>query len=158
MSTEISDDPVLARILHYLQPLDDITLLLLRSQLLVEQRINAALQKILPGAIALDLGRLTFHQRIQVMRALDVSRKAEDALRFSERLNSIHNRLAHQLEPIGIDDATAGFVNDVAAAISLKFEDALPLNIRMALCIGYICGVLQEIERATGIRFRNPEF
>ena len=84
MSTEMSDDPVLARILHYLQPLDDITLLLLRSQLLVEQQINAALQKILPGAIALDLGRLTFHQRIQVMRALDVSKKAEDALRFAE--------------------------------------------------------------------------
>ena len=157
MSAEMSDDPVLARILRYLQPLDDITLLLLRSQLLVEQQINAALQKILPGAVSLDIGRLTFHQRIQVMRALDVSRKAEDALRFAERLNSIHNRLAHQLEPTGIDDATAAFVNDVATAISLKFEDALPLNIRMALCIGYICGVLREIERATGIRFRNPE-
>src|SRR3954453_7624761 len=153
----MSDDPVLARVLRHLEPLDDITLLLLRSQLLVEQQINAALQKILPGAIALDIGRLTFHQRIQVMRALDVSRKAEDALRFAERLNSIHNRLAHQLEPIGIDDATAGFVNDVAAAVSMRFEDAPPLNVRMALCIEYICGWLQWVERATSIRFRNPE-
>src|SRR3954470_10283177 len=123
----MSDDPVLARVLRHLEPIDDVTLLLLRSQLLIEQQINAALQKILPGAVALDVGRLTFYQRIQVMRALDMSRKAEDALRFAERLNSIHNRLAHQLEPTGIDDATAGFANDVATAISIKFEDALPL-------------------------------
>ena len=42
----MSDDPILARILHYLEPIDDVTLLLLRSQLLVEQQINAALQNI----------------------------------------------------------------------------------------------------------------
>src|ERR671910_3339861 len=135
----MSDDPVLARVLRYLEPIDDVTLLLLRSQLLVEQQINAALQKILPGAVALDVGRLTFHQRIQVVRALDMSRQAENALRFAERLNSIHNRLAHQLEPVGIDEAAAGFVNDMATAVAMKFEDAMPLNIRMALCVGYIC-------------------
>lgn len=153
----MSDDPVLTRILRYLEPIDDVTILLLRSHLIVEQQINAALQKILPGAGALDVGRLTFHQRVQLLRALDVNRKAEDALRFSDRLNSIHNRLAHRLEPVGIDDATAGFVNDVAAAISMKFEDTLPLNVRMASCIAYICGWLQWVEQATSIRFRNPE-
>src|SRR5918997_1507208 len=153
----MSDDPVLARVLRYLEPIDDVTLLLLRSQLLVEQQINAALQKILPGAVALDVGRLTFYQRIQVMRALDVNKKVENALRFAERLNSIHNRLAHHLEPVGIDEATIGFVNDVAVAVSIKFEDALPMNVRMALCVGYICGVLQAIERATSIRSRNFE-
>ena len=153
----MSDDPVLARILGHLQSIDDITLLLLRSQLLVEQQINTALQKILPGAVALDVGRLTFHQRIQVLRALDVSRKAEDALRFTERLNSVHSRLAHQLEPVDIDEAAAGFVNDVAAAVSLRFEDALPINVRMALCVAYICRSLQWFERATSVRFRNPE-
>jgi hypothetical protein len=153
----MSDDPVLTRVLRHLELIDDVTLLLLRSRLLIEQQINAALQKILPGAAALDVGRLTFHQRIQVMRALDISRKAEDALRFAERLNSIHNRMAHQLEPVGIDDAAAGFVNDVAAAVAMRFEDALPLNVRMALCIGYICRSLRWIEGATAIRFRNPE-
>src|SRR3954453_12394542 len=152
----MSDDPVLTRVLRHLEPIDDVTLLLLRSQLLVEQQINTALQKILPGAVALDVGRLTF-QRVQVLRALDVSRKAEDALRFTERLNSIHNRLAHQLEPVGIDEATAGFVNDVAAGVSLRFEDALPINVRMALCVAYICRSLQWFERATSVRFRNPE-
>ena len=153
----MSDDPVLARVLRYLEPIDDVILLLLRSQLLVEQQLNAALQKILPGAVALDVGRLTFHQRIQVMRALDVNKKVENALRFAERLNSIHNRLAHQLEPVGIDEAAAGFVNDMAVAVAMRFEDALPLNIRMALCVGYICRSLRWIEGATGIRFRNPE-
>src|SRR5918998_2217671 len=134
----MSDDPVLARVLRYLEPIDDMILLLLRSQLLVEQQLNAALRKILPGAVALDVGRLTFHQRIQVIRALDMSKKAENALRFAERLNSIHNRLAHQLEPVGIDETAAGFVNDMAAAGAMRVEDALPLNISMALCVGYI--------------------
>ena len=153
----MSDDLVLTRVLRHLEPIDDVTLLLLRSQLLVEQQINVAFQKILPGAVALDVGRLTFHQRIQVMRALDMSRKAEDALRFAERLNSIHNRLAHQLEPVGIGDLAVEFVNDVATAVAMRFEDGLPLNGRMALCVGYICRSLRWIEGATDIRFRNPE-
>ena len=83
-----------ARVLRHLEPIDDMTLLLLRSQLLAEQQINAALQKILPGAVALDVGRLTFNQRIQVMRTLDMSRKAEDALRFAERLNYLEQTSA----------------------------------------------------------------
>ena len=81
----MSDDLALTRILRQLASIDDITLLLLRSHLLVEQQINTALQKILSGAVALDMGRLTSHQRIQVLRTLDVSRKVEDALRFAER-------------------------------------------------------------------------
>ena len=84
-------------------------LLLLRSHLLVEQQINSALHPVFPGFASLDVGRLTYHQRIQVVRALDGSRKAEDALRFAERLNLLRNRLANQLEPISTEDAIVNF-------------------------------------------------
>src|SRR5215218_8388946 len=120
----MSDDPVLARVLRYLESIDDVILLLLRSQLLVEQQINAALQKILLGAVALDVGRLTYHQRIQVIRALDGTRKAEDALRFAERLNLVRNRLANQLEPVGIEDAIADIVTEMAASVPTKCNEA----------------------------------
>src|SRR3954468_7090199 len=94
----MSDDPVLARVSRHLEPIDDVILLLLKSHLLVEQQINSSLHKVLPGFASLDVGRLTYHQRIQVVRALDGNRKAEDALRFAERLNLVRNRLANQLE------------------------------------------------------------
>src|SRR3954468_24589926 len=105
----MSGDPVFARSSRHLEPIEDVTLLLLKSHLLVEQQINSALHKIFPGFASLDAGRLTYNQRIQVIRALDGTRKAEDALRFAERLDLARNRLANQPEPIDIEDAIADF-------------------------------------------------
>src|ERR1051325_1335434 len=107
--SSMSDNPVLAHVARHLESIEDVTLLLLKSHLLVEQQVNSALHKIFPGFASLDTGRLTYHQRTQVIRALDGTRKAEDALRFAERMNLIRNRLAKQLEPIGIEDAIADF-------------------------------------------------
>src|SRR5215212_4232411 len=135
----MSDIPVLARISRRLEPIEDVTLLLLKSHLLVEQQINTALHKILPGFASLDVGRLTYHQRIQVIRALDGNKKAEDALRFAERLNLIRNRLANQLEPIDIEDAIADFVNEIATSVPIKFDETVPFGLRMTTCIGYVC-------------------
>jgi len=148
----MSDDPVLARVSRHLEPVEDVMLLLLSSHLLVEQQINSALHNILPGFASLDVGRLTYHQRIQLVRALDGSKKAEDALRFAERLNLLRNRLANQLEPIGIEDAALEFVNEMAISVPIKFDEALPLGLRMAMCIGYICTILQSVEAATSVR------
>ena len=148
----MSDDPVLARVSRHLEPIKDVTLLLLKSHLLVEQQINSALHKIFPGFASLDTGRLTYHQRIQVIRALDGARKAEDALRFAERLNLVRNRLANQLEPVGIEDTMADFVTEMAASIPMKFDEALPLDQRMTMCIGYICTILHYFEEATSVR------
>ncbi len=58
----MSDDPVLARVSRHLEPIKDVTLLLLKSHLLVEQQINSALHKIFPGFASLVAGRLTYHQ------------------------------------------------------------------------------------------------
>src|SRR3954451_10658603 len=138
----MSDDPVLARVARHLESIEDVLLLLLSSHLLVEQQINSALHKIFPGFASLDVGRLTYYQRIQLVRALDSSKKAEDALRFAERLNLLRNRLANQLEPIGIEDAAVEFVNEMAISVPIKFGDARPLGLRMAMCIGYICTIL----------------
>ena len=148
----MSDDPVLARVSRHLELIEDVTLLLLKSHLLVEQQINSALHKIFPGFASLDVGRLTYHQRIQLVRALDGSKKAEDALRFAERLNLLRNRLANQLEPIGIEDAAVEFVNEMAISVPIKFDEALPLGLRMAMCIGYICTTLHSFEAATSVR------
>lgn len=146
------DDPVLARMSRHLEPIEDVILLLLMSHLLVEQQINSALHKIFPGFASLDTGRLTYHQRIQVIRALDGTRKAEDALRFAERLNLVRNRLGNQLEPIGIQDAIADFITEMAASVPIKFDEAHPLGLRMTMCIGYICTILHSFEAATSVR------
>src|SRR3954470_21534986 len=146
------DDPVLAHISRHLESIEDVTLLLLKSHLLVEQQINSALHKIFPGFASLDTGRLTYNQRIQVIRALDGTKKAEDALRFAERLNLVRNRLANQLEPIGIENAIADFVTEMATSVPTKCDEVLPLGLRMATCIGYICRILHSFEAATSVR------
>ena len=148
----MSDDPILARVSRHLESIEDVTLLLLKSHLLVEQQINSALHKIFPGFASLDVGRLTYHQRIQVIRALDGTRKTEDALRFAERLNLVRNRLASQLEPVGIEDVIAAFVTEMTVSVPMKCDEALPLGLRMAMCIGYICTMLHSFEIVTSVR------
>ena len=109
------------------------------------------LGQVLSHADALDIGRLTFFQRVQIVRALDAEKGADQVLGFAERLNSIRNRLAHQLEPIGLEDAVSSFVNDVSEAMPLRFEPAVPVDVRMGVCVGYMCGVLNAFQRITSV-------
>src|SRR3954451_15152422 len=148
----MSDDPVLARVARHLESIEDVTLLLLMSHLFVEQQINSALHKIFPGFAALDVGRLIYHQRVQIIRAQDGTRKAEEALRFAERLNLVRNRLANQLDPIGIEGAILDFVTEIAASLPMKCDEALPMGLRMEMCVGYICATLHSFEAATSVR------
>ena len=88
-------------------------MLLLKAHLLVEEHVNHALRGILPNAEALNEARLTFSQKLRVIRAIDYLRYAEDALDAAERLNRLRNKLAHQLEPVGIEDGIASFAAKV---------------------------------------------
>ena len=88
----MSDDPVLARVSRHLESIEDVTLLLLKSHLLVEQQINSALHKILPGFASLGTRSVNLPSANSSIRALDGTRKAENALWFAERLNLVRNR------------------------------------------------------------------
>src|SRR5215212_11441944 len=79
------------------------------------------------------------------------------------RINQPHRRwptftppqwpaFAPPLTPVGIEDAIADFVTEMATSVPMKGNEALPLGLRMAMCIGYICTILHSFEAATSVR------
>jgi hypothetical protein len=48
-----------------------------------------------------------------VLRAIDYLEYAKDALKATEMLNRLRNKLAHQLEPVGIEDGIASFLSEI---------------------------------------------
>src|SRR5260370_16848035 len=90
-------DPVEA-ITRYLDKTDDGTLLILRTHLLVEERLRDVLARICRAPDELRAARLSFHQVLSVCRAV-VGRHDEPAWDFVARLNEGRNRMAHPLLP-----------------------------------------------------------
>lgn len=148
----MADEIILEKIKQPLRSVDDLTLLLLKSYLILEQAMNAGFREVFAHSDALNIGRLTFYQRLQVLRALDSTDSIKDILEFSEKLNSLINRLAHQLEPIGTEDAIRSFIETVAKSLPYHyFEVTGPPNLHMGMCIAYMCGRLNAFGRATRI-------
>lgn len=141
----MSDDELDRKIRNHLSDLRDLTLLVLKSHLLIEEQINWTLREVMPNAAALDDGRFTFYQRVQVLRAINRVDRMDKTLDFAERLNRIRNMLAHKLEPTGIDDEVKTFVTDFAASMAMKtFNVTAPTNHQLTLCVSYICGAIHS--------------
>jgi hypothetical protein len=93
----IAMDPV-GEITRYLDKTDDGALLILRTHLLVEERLRDVLARICRAPDELRAARLSFHQVPSVCRAV-VGRRDEPAWDFVARLNEVRNGMAHHLDP-----------------------------------------------------------
>jgi hypothetical protein len=63
----MADEIILEKIKQPLRSVDDLTLLLLKSHLILEQAMNAGFREVFAHSDALNIGRLTFYQRLQVL-------------------------------------------------------------------------------------------
>lgn len=143
---------IVQKIKAHLRSVTDLTLLVLKGHLLVEEQINWALSEVMPNPAALDDARLTFSQRIKLLRALNSNEIVDRALGFAERLNTMRNMLAHQLEPAGLEESVKKFVTEVAASMPVqRFEVQGTPNLHVAMCVAYICGLLYAFRHATRI-------
>lgn len=97
------------RYYKHLPSATDMTLLLLKGHLLVEELLRQLVDNALVKPSALKDARLETYQCICLAEALFHGRAPSwlwDALR---KLNGIRNKLAHNVEPIGLDDKIADF-------------------------------------------------
>jgi hypothetical protein len=95
-------DPVEA-ITRHLDKTDDPTLLILRTHLLVEERLRDVCAQICRAPDELRPARLSFYQVLCICRAV-VGRHEEPAWEFATRLNEVRNRMAHHLDPGDMDE------------------------------------------------------
>lgn len=130
----------------------DLTLLVLKGHLLLEEQFNYFLDGAArdPGLFA-D-ARLTYMQKLQVVRALSGMRG--EAFRFAKELNVIRNTLAHHADvsdlPHRIDTLLHWFNNQVPKRLTQR-QRAAWLRSQLAFFCGAFRGYaegFQAVERA----------
>lgn len=106
MTDEISDRQIQAfrRFLMLLPRGQGIELLLLKAHLLIEEQVRQIVKERLKNPSVLDDARIECHQAICIAQAFfppDFQPWLWDGLK---KLNRIRNEIAHNVEPIGLDD------------------------------------------------------
>lgn len=133
----------LERFLRYMPRSDDLTLVTLKGHLLVEEEINAILSMKLREPKALFSARLSFSQRLAVLKALSGS-GADQPFRFAaiDRLNTLRNQLAHNLDPEEVERLAKMFLAQLEEP-GYEHEFAKQaIGKRMKRCIAGLCGRL----------------
>lgn len=77
----------------------DLSLILLKSHLLIEEEMNELLEVLLPHPEFIYRSRFGFLQRLRVLQAVTTDNRLHALADAMEILNEMRNSLAHQLEP-----------------------------------------------------------
>lgn len=140
-------DP-LTRITQHLDKADDPTLLILKTHLMVEERLRDILPRICRAPDELQAARLSFHQVLCICRAV-VGRNDDPAWGFVQRLNEVRNRMAHHLDPGNLDELL-GSVVDKLGKDHLR---QLPTPVaRFRAAAVYSCGYFDAINGSVRLR------
>jgi hypothetical protein len=141
------DDPIMA-ITRHLESTDDPTLLVLRTHLLVEERLRDIINRICRAPSEVRSGRLSFYQVLYLCRAI-IGRHDEPAWGFVERLNEVRNRMAHQLDPGNLDELI-GSVVDKLEWSHHRHPDKAAERFRQAAV--YVCGYFDSMRGSARLR------
>lgn len=125
----------------------DVTLIILKGHLLVEEQLNTLLAVAVAKPVALSKARLSFSQRVCLLTATHPHVSANEILAL-ERLNSLRNLLAHQLEPAEVPRAICAFLEAVwpgRPKTSRHEYSLIELKQSIALVAGTLNGLRQGI-------------
>lgn len=99
------------RFLKLLPHGQDLTLVILKGHLMIEEQVRQIIDERVKRADALGDARLDTYQAICIAEAF--CPEEEYIWNAVKKLNKIRNELAHQIEPVGLDDRITDFINSV---------------------------------------------
>lgn len=136
------------RFLTHLPRSDDLTLIVLKGHLLIEEEINGILRMRLAEPKALFDARLSFSQRLAVLKALS-GHDSEEIFRFAaiEALNGLRNQLAHNLEPKDIEKRVAAFLHEFEDPEMGEEYSQQSTGQRLKRSVAFLCGMLAGWQR-----------
>ncbi len=125
---------------------DDLTLIVLKGHLLIEEWINSTINGLLPNPQALKAAQLDCFQRTRLLMAMLPDHGFHDILELFEKLNAIRNKFGHMLEPPQIDDRIAAFVDSVESHMETQLKATeLPQPKRLSRAICFLAGQLHMV-------------
>jgi hypothetical protein len=138
----------LSRFFRHLPEQDDLTLIVLKGHLLVEQQMRDIVRKHAPECEVKRINRVTFSPLTRVTRALvGPDALVDDWWQAIDVLNKLRNQLAHELESTKVEALATQFsqllrVEDVMGSISLAFGLPDTPEQRFKAGVALLCGRL----------------
>jgi hypothetical protein len=139
----------LDQIKRHLEKTDDPTLLILRTHLLIEERLRDVIARVCRTPEELRPARLTFHQVLCICRALVARHEDDEAWAFVSRLNEVRNRMAHHLEPGDLDELVGSVVEKIRSTHSRTSVTATERFREAAI---FACGYFDAIRGSVRLR------
>jgi len=119
---------------------DDLTLIVLKGHLLIEEELNKVIETSFKQAEHLKGGRFSFYQTYKIVKAFHFKENRKWLWDGIEKLNTIRNKFAHNLVPRQIENEIEELTQVVISEIG-TIEKNLPGKLRhsiaMFLCMLY---------------------
>ena len=131
--------------LTHLPPDDaDMVLVVLKGHLLIEQRVREFIDERLLNPAALEPAKLESHQAICLAEALTLPNEEPASLwAVVRKLNELRNRIAHNLEPKGVDDR----INNIISMYQSKWPVKSGFTGVLAHCYGQLAELCRLARR-----------
>lgn len=121
---------------------NDITLIILKGHLLVEQEMNEILDANLVESKALYDARITFSNYLAIIKSIYGSENSKFPYVQIEKLNALRNQLVHNLEPKNLEKYAEEFIQELDDS-ELKTEVSnMKLAIRLRATLTHLCGYI----------------
>jgi hypothetical protein len=96
---------------HFPRRSNDLTLVVLKGHLLLEEIVNRLLSALLREPKAIEGANLRFHQKLCLIRALLPKGRGDRLYNAAEKLNTLRNKLAHHLDYPEIEAQVRDFLS-----------------------------------------------
>jgi hypothetical protein len=125
---------------------DDLTLIVLKGHLLIEEMLERIIRTIVAHGDLLEDTKITFTQKAALARAMCWSQHNSDVWDLIFAINSLRNELAHQLESPKVENKTQRVIDLYLASLEnleVRKEDAAarrPNQLKSAVvyCMGFL--------------------
>jgi hypothetical protein len=136
-----TDVKPLVRLLRFL-PERDVTLIVLKGHLLIEEQLVSLLEHSLKHPAALDERRFSFAHRLCLVKAMNYDQDNLWLWTSISKLNVLRNDLAHKLEPARL----AAKIDDFVQSLPGLNEKHEKIETRLRHALIFLCGALQRIQ------------
>lgn len=91
-------DDILSKFNRYIRKDDDLTVIVLKGHLIVEEELEQIINKFLPNAEAVNRAKFSFFSKASLAQAICWKRPNDEIWPLIFAINSLRNDLAHNLE------------------------------------------------------------
>ncbi len=146
-----SQQDIATRVLRLMPESESVLALVITGHLLIEERLTALLTTLALDPKSLEKARLTFKQRVLLVRAFALQSTPTHIWQFIEGTNSLRNQLAHNVEPPEIAEKVSILVKLVPDAHTRLPDPLGNTKSRFTLAVSVCCGHL------FGLRFVHAQ-